>query len=226
MPLLVLPHCLFQRLFQPFFRFFQIKGLLIWAFAALAFHGAYAQDSEKSPPILFAEGYFGSSSGKAPGLTAGVALNYQFHRNLLTARYLANTDLQLGAVGVGIILLPTIRERGNLEEFSFLYGRRWIAEGHSLSLSLGLSYNTYTTKFRDPANNRFINESFYWGVPFEANVKWFKRSRERYRIYGLIPVGQPTGFGQSFGIKVFGNVSHRSFYGVGLVMGFGFHKKY
>jgi hypothetical protein len=211
---------------QAYFRRINRKSLLICFLAALGYKTVHAQDKEKAPPILFAEGYFGSSTGRAPGLTAGAALNYQLHHHFLTARYLANTDLRLGVVAVGMVGFPTIRERGNLEEFSFMYGRRWVEQGHSFSLSMGLSYNTYTTKHLDPANQRFKTESFYWGVPFEANVKWFKRSRERYRVYGILPVGPPTGFGHSFGIKAFGNVSGRTFFGLGLVSGLGFHKRY
>jgi hypothetical protein len=63
-------------------------------------------------------------------------------------------------------------------------------------------------------------------LPIELNFKWFKSKKKRYRIYGIIPVGEPTSFGRNFGFKLVGNISKNSFVGLGIVYGFGIHKKY
>jgi hypothetical protein len=66
-------------------------------------------------------------------------------------------------------------------------------------------------------NNYFKSKS-YVGLPFEANMKWFaskKRSKVIWDI--LIPSG---------GVKIFGNISKRSFVGLGGTFGIGFNKKY
>lgn len=68
--------------------------------------------------------------------------------------------------------------------------------------------------------------TYYAGVPFEANIHWFKARKERFRIYGLIPLGHPMGFGGSIGLKVFGSVSKNSYIGFGLMYGLGWHREY
>jgi hypothetical protein len=45
-------------------------------------------------------------------------------------------------------------------------------------------------------------------------------------IYGILPVGKPTGLGQGVGIKAFGNISRNSYLGLALSCGIGYFKKY
>jgi hypothetical protein len=63
-------------------------------------------------------------------------------------------------------------------------------------------------------------------VPLQINIRWFKSEKDIYRIYGLIPVGEPTGFGHSLGISLVANISKHSYVGLAVSFGLGFYKEY
>jgi hypothetical protein len=183
---------------------------------------AKSQDTTKQNPVVFAELLIGHAYGAGGGFSLGAATNFQTGKNLFTFRYVGTLKLKAGLV---LFIIPFFEESRSGEEFALLYGRRFIKEGTSSSFSLGVSYNLRSETFLN-ATQPDIKES-YVGVPFEANIKFFKAQKKRYRIiYGLIPVGKPTGFGRSIGLKFFGAVSKNSFAGLGLTSGLGFHKKY
>lgn len=184
-----------------------------------------SQTQQKNNPILFSEVLVGHSWGSAGGFSGGAALNFQSHRSLFTLRFLGTTKLD-SKVASPLIPIPIIEQRSSLEETSLLYGWRFIDNASAYSFSVGCSYNAFRRQVLDNNNQKVWKTSFYAGVPFEANVKWFKAKKERFRIYGLIPVGKPTAFGGSFGFKLFGNISENSYGGLSIVYGLGFHKKY
>lgn len=180
----------------------------------------------KTNPIIFGEGYVGFAVAGVSGLQGGFSLNYQIKKSFVTLRATEIDDVKL-TVLAPIIPIPILVDQGNLHEYAALYGLRSIKEGHSISFSLGISQNTRTVKYND-SNNNFVYQakSSYVGMPFEFNIKWFKKSKECYRIYYVFPVGKPTGFGQSFGLKLSGNLSKNSYLAFGLVAGLGYHKHY
>ena len=186
---------------------------------------ALCQDVKNSNPILFADLLIGHSWGKSGGFSGGAALNFQSYRNLFTIRYVGTTKIHSEVLSP-FLPIPLFDEKSNLNETSALYGWRFIKTASAFSFSLGCSYNAFTEQVPDTNNQKMKIRSYYAGVPFEANVKWFKAKKERFRIYGIIPVGQPTSFGGSIGFKVFGNISKNSYGGLSLVYGLGFHKKY
>lgn len=105
-----------------------------------------------------------------------------------------------------------------------MYGKRYIEDGFSYHFSGGISYNSLRDKDDNLNKNTTVN---YVGFPLEVGLSWFKSRRQRFRIlYGLIPVGKPTGFGRSFGIKMYANFTKRTYFGIGLNFGLGYHKKY
>jgi len=190
----------------------------------------YSQEKlENNEPIIFGEFLLGAASeiNGNEGLLLGGALKYQLKSNLLTVRYLAFIQFESDLILLSpFIPIPIIREKINHKEIGILYGKRWIYEGSSLSFSGGISLNNYLNKMTNE-NNEIINiKNNYIGFPFEVNFKWFKSTKKRYRIFGIIPVGKPTSFGRNLGFKLVGNISKKSFVGLGLVYGFGVHKKY
>jgi len=186
-----------------------------------------AQTVKSGNPIVFAEAIFGGSKGKAGGLTGGGELNYQIRRSLISVRLIGSIKLSSRTIMLSPVTpIPIIESKSNSEEFSALYGLRFVNKGRALSLSLGLSHNSFTQWHRDTNNQRFKSESVYLGVPFEFNINWFKPQKKRFRIYGLIPIGQPTALGGSLGFKVFGNISRNSYAGIGVRYGLGYHRKY
>ncbi|GAA4319670.1 hypothetical protein GCM10023149_18520 [Mucilaginibacter gynuensis] len=119
-----------------------------------------------------------------------------------------------------------LKSKNILAEIGLLYGKRLIKDGHAISFSAGVSYNHAqlgSLQADDLYNTQYSN---YPGLPFEFNISWFKSHKKKYKIYWLIPVGRPTGFGGSLGFKLSGNVSKYSYVALGMVIGMGYHKHY
>ncbi len=184
-----------------------------------------AQDSIKTNPIVYADMLIGHSWMKAGGFTVGAGLHYQKNQHLFNIRFTGTVKLESGFLSP-IIPIPFVDEKSSLEEFSLLYGWRIINGGMSHSYSFGISHNKFREVVFDDFNREYTKTTKYMGVPFEANIKWFNNEKKRYRIYYLIPVGKPTGFSRSIGARFYGNISKNSYFGLGMIYGFGFHKMY
>ncbi|WP_299670482.1 hypothetical protein [uncultured Polaribacter sp.] len=171
----------------------------------------------KSNPVFFAGMNLGFVNGNLTGLNASFDLNYQSNNNLLTFKY--NAILDIEEFGF-LYFIPTADINSETEEFSILFGKRYIEDGFSYHFSGGISYSITEGQQADLTYS-------YTGFPLEIGISWFKSKKERFRIlYGLIPVGKPTAFGRSIGFKLYGNVSKKSYIGIGLNFGLGWHKKY
>ena len=180
------------------------------------------QDSivKKPNPILFGDLSLAYGNGSLRGLMGGVSINYQSKNNLFTFRHLE--IIQYDNVDFFLIIPFNIESR-SIREYSILYGKRYIEDGTSYHFSAGFSYNTYQQR----KDNDIIARESFIGFPVEAGISLFKNKKERFRIlYGLIPVGKPTSFGRSFGIKLHANIARRTYVGIGLTFGLGWHKVY
>lgn len=174
-------------------------------------------------PIIFGEINIGVGRLFNDGLAGNISFsaNYQSKKNLFTFRFSQTAILQANSVDDIFTIDPKVLN----DEYAFLYGKRWIEGGQSLSVSLGVSYNTFKDDY-DFVANRHRSITNHFGVPFEANIRWFKSEKRRYRLLELFPVGPETGFGRSIGFKLFGNISKQSYIGIGLVYGLGYHRYY
>jgi hypothetical protein len=193
----------------------------------------FAQDSleiKKTNPIIFTELYFGTAGGDNGGLwLLGYNINYQFNKkDLLTARFSG----LLGYYENYFLPHPMIAEifsqrREVQREYAILYGKRWLSDNFSFSLSTGISYvdRDYYQKVED--YHEKLNHQ-YLGVPLELNIKWFKAEKSRFRAYyGLIPIGKrKISFGRSVGFKLTANIAKNNYVGLTFTYGFGWHKKY
>lgn len=182
--------------------------------------------------ILFAEvnGGFGSNLNYFI-FYYGANLNYQYKKALFTLRYTEFSKFNNEAIIIApVIVLPYFFETSHNKEIAALTGPRWISDGFSASLSLGVSYNEYYNKYKFEENNtyHYIKEyKNFIGIPYEINFKFFKSKKKTFRFpYGTIPIGEPTSFGRSVGFKIIGNFSKESYFGIGLSWGFGMHKQY
>ena len=173
----------------------------------------------KKNSIIFVEGSVGYTNGYVEGLTVGAHFNYQVKNNLFTFR-LSQT---INVVKVEFFLIfPISSDINTINEYSLLYGKRYIKGGFSYHFSGGISHNVYKN---NRGNIDVIDR--YFGFPLEVGVNWFNSKRERYRIlYGLIPVGKPTSFAKSVGVKLYANIAKKSYVGIGMTFGLGWHKKY
>ena len=183
---------------------------------------------KKENPILFAEMVIGYSNGSVKGLTGVGSLNYQFKNNLLTFR--SSEIIENEKVG-NFLFIPVLILEEKLNEYSFLYGRRFVNGNSSKSYSIGVAYLDREYLVDDlnnleNYNNLNYNQESFIGLPFELNIKWFNSKKERYRIYELIPVGKPVAFANSIGFKFYGTLSKRTFIGIGVSFGLGWHKEY
>lgn len=202
-----------------------MKKTLLLFFALISLN-LFAQE-QKENPVLFAEILLGGAGGKAGGFAAGATVNYQVKKNLFSLRYLGKTKWQ-GEVAMltPFTPLPYFTVKNSSSEYAALYGWRFPKKGHSFSFSLGISHTVFSEQLRDENEDRFYNSTSFVGLPFEFNIKWFKKTKKRYRIYYIFPVGKPTAYGHSFGFKLFGNIAEFSYAGLGVTFGFGWHKKY
>ncbi|WP_439129928.1 hypothetical protein [Polaribacter sp.] len=174
----------------------------------------------KANPIVFVDGNLGYANGYLQGFSAGFSINYQIKRDLFKLRFFTIENIEKIDF---FIFFPINIVSTTLDEYSLLYGKRYIEDNFSYHFSGGISYNKET--FNDNGN-KTVKDSFV-GFPIEIGISWFKSKKERFRIfYGLIPVGKPTSFGKSIGIKLYGNIAKKSYVGIGFSFGLGWHKKY
>lgn len=187
----------------------------------------------RKPPILFADGDFGVGAGNnTPALLLGLQGNYQFNKNLLTARLA--TQLGFNAYWVEtspFTVIPFPYVRHNNVEIAAMYGRRHIFRGFSVSYSAGPAYNFRRNRYyarSDTEGVLYRDNTNYPGVAFDVRVKVFKNNKQPFRIfYGLIPVTPPTAIGRNWGLSLTGNVASRySYIGLSLTGGYGIHKDY
>ncbi|MEM5563546.1 hypothetical protein WNY78_00450 [Psychroserpens sp. AS72] len=182
----------------------------------------------ESNPIIYGNFMIGvgGSSNEVSGLTLGFDVNYQINKDLFTFRttYIAEENREAGFAA--ILIFPRYTGGDSMNEFALLYGKRFVFSGSALSLSAGLSTNLLKySHYVDGDKIRFRKS--HMAIPFELNFNIFKARKKRIRVfYGIIPVGQPTSFGRSFGVKLFGSLGEVNYFGLGLNFGFGWHKKY
>lgn len=202
----------------------KIAFCLLFSFTFLK--GFSQNDSiKKSNPIIYGEFSVGPASiyekeGRQSAIAFGASLNYQSHGSLYTFRYseIANFSYEIA------IIIPIPVKNSHVSELGFLYGRRWLFSGSSISLSAGASLNNYRRRLSD---GQTLRKNNYFGIPLEANIRFFKKRKKRFRVlYGMVPIGEPTAFGRSFGLKFSGNISERGFFLVGVTFGLGAHKYY
>lgn len=178
---------------------------------------------ETTKPIVFAEMIIGYSNGSSKGLTGGANLNYQIKNNLLTYRFIEVSETRSEGNVLGFPILVNVEV---VKENALLVGKRIIDGNTSYSYSAGIAYVNRKFLIDSSTDVLKYDSTQSIGFPFELNIKWFNSKKERYRIYELIPVGKPTGFANSIGFKLYGDISKTSFFGLGLTVGLGWHKNY
>lgn len=197
-----------------------VKKLLKVIFVLMLSNSIYAQETNdaelkpKSNPIIYAEAFGGFVGMKHFGLAGGGELNYQYKKSLFTLRY---------SHASGYVKRDSIFNFINVEdndEYAVLYGRRWLRNSHSFSISAGVSSNNFKLGKTDFEDNYYYQYKRFYGIPFEANFKWFKPKRKRKSSLVL------NALTPSWGLKIFGSISKNSFVGAGLVVGFGLNKVY
>ena len=180
----------------------------------------------KTNPILFIESFLGSGGGAKGGLfLISGTLNYQFNKkHLISARYVANSSFSNSYIETSpFTTFLTFAKTETQSEIGVLYGKRFINNNNSVSLSTGISFTG--RNYYNEGKKIFDN---YFGIPIEISVKWFKGKKTRFRAYyGFIPIGKKkVSFGRSVGIKLIGNFSRSGYIAFGFSYGFGWHKKY
>jgi len=196
------------------------RTCLFAVFIFLSASRLFGQDSAKTNPIIYADLGFSAFVSVNDGLLLSSDFNYQAGNNLFTLKVtgIGHMDIIYSDAGSDVSHI--------YGEAALLYGRRWIRAGHSLNLSAGLALEGRTVYYSQLESTTIQTHTNYIGFPFEAQVLWFKSRKRRSRIYGLIPYGKPTGFGNSVGINITGNISAHSFISFGLVFGLGYFKGY
>jgi hypothetical protein len=210
-----------------------ITALLLAPLSFFSQENLNEEKKVKENPIIYADLILGPSTeiGGPGTFLIGGELNYQIKKDLFSIRYIENADLKT----TWFIFIPTFIQRSKNNETALLYGKRFIDDNKSYSFSGGISHNKYTNYNYEynslladiPSAQLPSTSETYFGFPFEGEIRWFNAEKKRFRVfYGIIPIGQKTSFCRSFGFKLVGNLSKRSYVGIGLVFGLGVHKQY
>ena len=175
--------------------------------------------SKKSNPIIFADINFGYAYFSEHAFSGGLSLNYQNKSNFYKFRFVQHEYYQKVKF---ISIIPITKTSVLYNEYSLMYGKRIIKDEFSYHFTIGVSYN-YLNFIQE---NNSISKNQFYGLPIEIGFLSFNKNKERYRLYGIIPVGKPTSFGRSTGIKIVANIAERSYIGLHLSIGLGYYKKY
>jgi hypothetical protein len=183
--------------------------------------------SVRSNPITYIDLLGGYTNGEIKGYSFGTSLNMQNNKDLFTFRTLYSAEINKDVNFLEALSIAPLFKGGNsINEYAVLYGKRFIDNNLAYSISLGISSNLKKHKVVQNNSKIWIRNQ-YIGIPFEINFNLFKPRKKRFRaLYGLVPLGKPTGFGRSFGFKLYGNIAKTSYIGIGLTFGYGWHKKY
>lgn len=193
----------------------------LFLFVGLLIGNGYSQQqndsiSKSSNLILFAEANFGYSYFSKNAFHGGLSLNFQKGNKLFTFRFLQNDHIEKIE---WFWIFPISEQRERYNEYSLLYGKRYIKDGSAFHFSGGVSYNTL-----EKVDGNVVSKTSFFGFPIGVGIHWFPSEKERFRLFGLIPVGKPTRFARSSGIKLNANIAKTSYVGVALTLGLGFHK--
>jgi hypothetical protein len=189
---------------------------LVFSNSILGQETSNLEKEEKTNPIIYIEGFGGPAVVKNIGIAGGAELNYQTGKSLFTFRFI--NAVGYARVEGDYIIMRKHYKGEDFKEYALLYGRRWLSSNHSYSVSVGISCNNLEIATRDLEDNRFVSYENFYGVPFEANYKWFYSKKKPILLYYiLIP---------SVGVKFYGNIGKYTFFGAGVTFGFGLNKKY
>ncbi len=202
--------------------------LILILLLSISGHSQQKKAGNKNP-ILFLEFMLGSArefKPKSGGLLTGFTFKNEVKGNLYAIRFLKRSKLRLG-VASALIPVPYVKRKKTFKEIGLLYGRKWNFYDGSISISGGVSFNRYIDKMYLKKNQTTTHTSNNIGLPLEVNLKFFKGRKKRFRaFFGLIPMGKPTNFGRSIGVKLVANISKYNFIGLAVTYGFGNHKRY
>lgn len=183
------------------------------------------QAQEKTNPIIYLDGNMGFAGGNSSGFMIGASLNYQKKDNLFTLRTTQFSNSKFTYLSP-YLPLPYLDTKEIITEYGILVGKRYIHNNKAWSFSVGLATVERAIKKVDENNTYYFDSTHAIGFPFQVDINWFKRNKEPYRIYGVIPVTKNTSLGNSIGFKFIGNVSKTTFVGLGVSLGIGYHKEY
>ncbi|PQJ76231.1 hypothetical protein BTO13_10290 [Polaribacter gangjinensis] len=174
----------------------------------------------KSNSIYFGEMIISYSSGAVKGFSGGFSFNYQRKNNLFTFRFLETSRIY--EADYFLVFFPYNVFSKSLKEYSFLIGKRYIKNEFAYHFSGGIS----KVNFKETQDDILVSNDDYIGFPLEIGINWFNPQKERFKIFGFIPVGKLTSFGASSGIKLYANIAKKSSVGLGLTIGLGNYKNY
>jgi hypothetical protein len=180
--------------------------------------------SQKENPIAFFDITIGGAIGQLDGFMINTSVNYQTKHHLFTLRGNYLIEVQAGFVSV-FVPIPIPERTIAAYEIGGLYGFRKEMNSFSYHIAAGVSFNHIKESLE---NDALVFRENLFGVPYEVGFKLYKRKRRPLYLASFIPVeiGPPTALSRSIGLKIIGNFSKRSYIGLGISWGFGFHKAY
>jgi len=179
---------------------------------------------EKNNAIFFTDLYSGGSFGSNGGGNLAFSANYQQDKNIFTYRYIINFHVgEFEKKFISFFPFTYVFAPIQSIERSFLYGKRYINNNYSYSFLGGISHTKLRDKIIDSGEPY---DTTFFGFPFEMNIRWFNAEKSKFKLLGIIPIGKENPFSAGGGIKLIGNISKKSYIGIGITLGFGYYKNY
>ena len=136
----------------------EMKIILILLFALYSLNTLSQEKKELNVPIIFVELMFGGSGtiNGTGGFVYGGELNYQYEKSLFSIRYIENSQLEYDDLLLSpFSAFPILKQKHLTKETALLYGKRWIYNGSSLSVSGGISLNTHLSNHINENNDLY-----------------------------------------------------------------------
>lgn len=158
------------------------KLLLFFLFVFLFSIPSFSQEEQdsipkKTNPIISGDINLGYSRFSEHALHGGLSLNYQRKKDLFKFRFMQSSYLEKIEWFFGV---PISRTSITYDEYSLMYGKRYIRDSFAYHFTAGISYN----KIYNEVSNVTTTNSFV-GFPLEIGLNWFPAEKGVYRIFGI-----------------------------------------
>ncbi|MCB0462288.1 MAG: hypothetical protein R2816_00775 [Flavobacteriaceae bacterium] len=184
-----------------------IITILLCGFVFACF-GQKVTDSipQNKSTYLFFDFSQGVVVGDINGFGYGLSGNYQNNKDLFSIR----TNYIFEFSDIWATLFQN-KEGTSINEYALLYGKRFVFNDSSLSISIGISSNLwkYDAKEND---TKVVKRKSYIGLPIEITGLGFDKKAEKMGIL--------------IGAKLFSNIGKASYVGIAINFSIGKHKRH
>jgi hypothetical protein len=192
---------------------------LLFLKLTLATLNAQVSKIDKSYYNIVADCFGGLGVGAGGRLAGGFALSGQLKDKVLTFRYTTTSasKRQIDAFAL-IVPFPVLKQRNKADEYSLLIGKRFSDDNNTYCVSGGISTTQFRAIFYGDQSVVTTKTESYLGFSFDLEKRVYIRtySSDSPLIRKVV---------SSFALRLFGNVSNRSYLALGVSFGLGYQNQ-